>query len=94
MRKAIDGKHYPHTELHPSAKCEICKKPIKKRLVLIKEKSVRLCYKCYINKKQTIKDTSFNHMLDDVKDDVEKAFKDKLGRIVNVDDIKRGKNSR
>ena len=41
------AKLYAHTDLSSKHKCRICDKPIKKRLVQIKDVAPKLCYKHY-----------------------------------------------
>jgi ribosome-binding protein aMBF1 (putative translation factor) len=47
MRKIVEGKHYPHNCLSETYKCKMCGRPIKERLVLIKDTLPKLCYRCW-----------------------------------------------
>lgn len=49
--KVIGGKHYPHDLLSEEHKCRECQKPIKARLVAIKQAPPGLCYKCFMKAK-------------------------------------------
>ncbi len=49
--KSIGGEHYPYDRLDQNKTCEVCNKAIKARLVLIKKKAPKLCYRHWRERK-------------------------------------------
>lgn len=46
-------KGYKHTDLHPTVRCKECGKPIKSRLVVIKQNKPEECYIHYVLRRCT-----------------------------------------
>jgi|TARA_Y100000310_G_scaffold257494_1_gene265575 hypothetical protein len=56
MRKIFNGVHYPYTKMS-KFRCRKCGKPIKARLVLIKQSPPRYCYRHFIKPGEALDDT-------------------------------------
>ena len=56
MLKKFKGVHYPYTKMS-KFRCRKCGKPIKARLVLIKQSPPRYCYRHFIKPGEALDDT-------------------------------------